>query len=642
MILAGIGTDVPVDAIVSIASACLVTTLIALALGRFGRHRAGDDTIDERTRILHQIASQEPLDRVLEAVARFVKRETGLACAVFLAEEHSSGRRLYPIVSIGIAAHEAMRCGGDHIGEDSGCCGVAAWRCSLEHGTGGEVGWACAAVGFRNSHGEPIGCIGVFAANQPSSSVLRPGQEQRLELGPGSTHALESAAELVSIAMSGAHGDASAHAIVRDLEARNAELEKLRMVAEAARSNAEAAVRVKGEFLANMSHEIRTPMTAILGFADVLSTPGLSDDERSAHIDSIRRAGAHLLTLINDILDLSKIEAGKMAIEQIDASPLQILADAVGMLRDRAEAKGVSIVTRCDGGIPLQIKSDPTRIRQILINLIGNAIKFTDRGVVTVRVSMATFAGEANAGVEPQLVFEVSDTGIGIDSETLGRLFTPFMQADGSLTRRFGGTGLGLAICKRLCELLGGTISAESVVGEGSSFRVVLPTGSLEGVPMVSGLDTIAARNTSQAVLVSDGVPLTGRILVADDSVDNQRLMSFHLKRAGAAVDIAVNGREAVRRALESLTDRRGSYDLILMDMQMPELDGYQATAALRARGWDRPIVALTAHAANGERERCLASGCDDFQSKPVTRDALLRTCSHWIARSNGSGRLAA
>jgi CheY-like chemotaxis protein len=228
-------------------------------------------------------------------------------------------------------------------------------------------------------------------------------------------------------------------------------------------------------------------------------------------------------------------------------------------------------------------------------------------------------------------MFEVTDTGIGIAPDAIPNLFSAFTQADDSMTRRYGGTGLGLAICRRLCEMLGGSISVESSPGKGSSFRCVVPTGPLNDVPMVAGLEALAGRH---AVQPSGPATLKGRILVADDSVDNQRLIAFHLKRAGADVDVAVNGREAVRKALESLNDRRGAFDLILMDMQMPELDGYQATAALRARGWDAPIVALTANGAENERERCLASGCDDFESKPVSRDDLLDACKRWLERS--------
>ncbi len=413
------------------------------------------------------------------------------------------------------------------------------------------------------------------------------------------------------------------HTLVADLESRNAELEQAHTEADEARRTAEDAVRVKGEFLANMSHELRTPMTAILGFADVLQNGGASEAERTDYIRTIQRSGEHLLALINDILDFSKIEAGRMTVETVTTSPLHVLSDAVAMLRDRAESKGVRLETSCEGPVPVSIRSDPTRLRQILINLIGNAIKFTDVGSVSVRVKLLGTADSQR----PQLCFEVLDTGIGIAPDVRARLFQPFMQADGSMTRRFGGTGLGLAICRRLSNLLGGDVSVESDLGRGSTFRVTLDTGSLKGVPVVSGLDALAARKATSSV-----AKLSGRVLLADDGPDNQRLIAFHLRHVGLDVEVVSNGLAAVEQVLRA---ERGSrpFALVLMDMQMPEMDGYQATATLRARGWRGAIVALTAQSTPGDRERSIAAGCDDFATKPIDRDLLIDSCRSWLQR---------
>ena len=574
--------------------------------------RAADRMRDERTRILHQIAAGEPLNATLEAIASFAARRTNAACAILMRDSGGEASTLRPLATHGIDPNDAVRYG---LPCQAAIAGMTFETTGPLREGRPDIATPCAALGLCDGRGEPVGCIAIYgpAAGEPSVGV---------------SEVLATAADLIAIAVVRTRTDAATQSLIDDLAARNGELERLHAEAEQAKARAESAASVKGEFLANMSHELRTPMTAILGFADVLDHNGLSDSERAEHVESIRRAGEHLLTLINDVLDLSKIEAGKMAIEETDVSPIQIMSDAIGMLRGRARAKNIALVTRCDGAIPVRIRSDPTRLRQILINLVGNAVKFTERGEVCVRIGMATAPTDPN----PKLMLEVIDTGIGIAADALPRLFRPFSQADGSMSRRYGGTGLGLAICRRLSEMLGGGISVESEPGKGSSFRVTIATGPITDVPMVSGLDAIAARRGADDGHGATGV-LRGRILVADDSVDNQRLIAFHLKRAGADVDIAVNGREAVRRALESQGDRRGPYQLILMDMQMPELDGYQATAALRNRGWSGPIVALTANGAEHGRERCLAAGCDDYQAKPAQRDDLVETCRRWLER---------
>ncbi len=372
---------------------------------------------------------------------------------------------------------------------------------------------------------------------------------------------------------------------------------------------AEAAARTKSEFLAHMSHEIRTPLTAMMGYADLLldSSPGAGDSERS-HLRTIRSNGEHLLAIINDILDISKAEAGCMQIEQIRFSLEELLLDVVALVRAQALAKGLQLQVSSRTGIPAQIESDPTRLLQILVNLIGNALKFTEQGSVEVEV--------AYEAATSQLAIRVHDTGIGIAPEQLPQLFQPFSQADSSTTRRFGGTGLGLVISQRLAQMLGGHIEVESELGQGSCFTLHL---------RVRGSDEQLERvlpHSGDAPLPS----LAGvRILLAEDGRDNQRLISLILQRAGAHTEIANDGQEAVHQALSPRP-----YDVILMDMQMPVLDGYEATRRIRNAGCQTPIIAVTAHALEEDRQRCIEAGCDDFVTKPIRRSLLLETIVRW------------
>ncbi len=388
---------------------------------------------------------------------------------------------------------------------------------------------------------------------------------------------------------------------------------------EIARAEAEAANRAKSEFLANMSHEIRTPMTAILGYADLLIDEGQGPLDRLECIQTIRRNGAHLLALINDILDLSKIEANRMSVERIAFSPAEVISDVESLMRLRAAAKGLLFEVECATPIPHTIHSDPTKFRQILLNLAGNAVKFTDAGGVRL---IARLVGRENED-DGLLSVEVVDTGIGIRPDQLDRLFASFTQADTSMARRFGGTGLGLAISQRLARMLGGDISVRSTPGEGSSFTATIATGPLRQVRLVQSASAPRALASTSPGNEAQAPRLDGlRLLLAEDGPDNQRLIAFHLRKAGAEVVIAGNGRIAVERAFESLRDH--PFDVVLMDMQMPELDGYAATRYLRAHAYARPIIALTAHAMAGDRERCLAAGCDDYTTKPIDRVELL------------------
>jgi len=396
---------------------------------------------------------------------------------------------------------------------------------------------------------------------------------------------------------------------------------------ETARRQADHANVAKSEFLANMSHEIRTPMTAILGFAENLLDPDQPESERISAIHTIRRNGEYLLGLINDILDLSKIEAGKMTVEQVACHPCRIIAEVASLVRVRADAKGLPFHFEYNGPIPQTIHCDPTRLRQILINLTSNAIKFTEQG----SVRLVTELIERNG--EPQLQFDVIDTGIGLTEAQIGRLFKPFGQADGSTTRTFGGTGLGLAISRRFAKMLGGDVTvAATEVGVGSTFRATVNTGSLSGVSMLDDpmSATVLAEDTT-AVAQDIQTNLAGlRILLAEDGPDNQRLISFVLKKAGAEVSVVENGKLALDAA-SAARDRGKPFDVILMDMQMPVMDGYEATGCLRLQGYRRPIIALTAHTMAGDREKCIAAGCDDYASKPIDRAALLTQVSKLV-----------
>jgi len=377
----------------------------------------------------------------------------------------------------------------------------------------------------------------------------------------------------------------------------------------AATASAEGANRAKSAFLANMSHEIRTPMTSIMGFADSLLESDQTPEERREALQTIRRSARHLLDLINDILDISRIEAGRMTIEQIPVDIAQIAADVASLMRPVAIAKKIDLQLTFGEQVPKTVLTDPLRVKQLLVNLVSNAVKFTDQGHVRVHVSSET--RDDNCFVN----FAVTDTGVGLTPQQLARLFQPFTQADESMTRRYGGTGLGLAISKRLAELLGGELSVESLPGVGSAFRFSVHGGPVAELQMVQQLNESSLSTTDRADYL---VRLRGRILLAEDGLDNQKLLSQILRKAGAEVVVAENG----RAALEAMI--REEFHIVVMDMQMPEMDGYTATRQLRSMGFHLPIIALTAHAMSGDRQKCLDAGCSDYLTKPIAKSALL------------------
>ena len=384
---------------------------------------------------------------------------------------------------------------------------------------------------------------------------------------------------------------------------------RVEMELKQAKAAAESASRTKSEFLASMSHEIRTPMNAIMGIADLLAKTALSA-EQDKYVQIFRRAGDNLLNLINDILDLSKVEASQLELEQTGFSLNDLLEKVIEMVALRAQEKGLALVCEIAPNVPTDLVGDPTRLRQVLLNLLGNAIKFTESGEVSLRVTP-----DAGSSIPTAFQFKVSDTGIGIQDEILGRVFERFTQADSSTTRRFGGSGLGLTISKRLVELMGGRIWAESEVGKGSVFSFVVPFELRVG----------AALRTVMPVERGPELPLPAlRILLAEDSADNCTITLAYLEDTPYRVDIAETGAIACEKF------KSENYDLVLMDRQMPVMDGLTATRAIRA--WEQansrpptPIIALTASALKGDREMCLAAGCTAFLTKPIKQEVLLQ-----------------
>ncbi len=396
---------------------------------------------------------------------------------------------------------------------------------------------------------------------------------------------------------------------------------QLRSAAEGANLMAREAIKAehsKSQFLANMSHEIRTPMNAIVGFSQVLADEKLTL-QQNEFVEIIKDSAENLLQLIDDILDLSKIEAGKTYIDIADCPLGKLLNRVESVVRLEAEDKGLEFRVARSASLPRIIRTDSVRLRQCLANLTNNAVKFTEKGHVYVNVSLERDNDSSFVR------FDIEDTGVGIPADRQQAIFESFVQGDGSTTRRFGGTGLGLAITKRLTELLGGSLSLTSEEGKGSVFTLIIPAG----VDASSYSDVLCptpdAREDQEPRIENREVQFSGRILIAEDIMTNRKLLAMLLQNMGFETLIAEDGQQAIDIALE------GPVDLILMDMQMPNLNGYEATRMLRKKGFKAPIVAVTAHAMSGDDKKCIEAGCDDYLSKPIDREKLLEKLHRYV-----------
>ena len=402
-----------------------------------------------------------------------------------------------------------------------------------------------------------------------------------------------------------------------DLTVANEQLEasivQVRQLAE----KAVKADQAKSEFLANMSHEIRTPMNAIIGFSDILADEKLTD-EQADYVNTVRDSGKHLLELINDILDFSKIEAGKLDIEMTEHPLKNILARVESMMNPAAAEKDLQFEIIQNGNLPAIIRTDPDRLQQCLINLVNNALKFTERGHVYMKLS------PEDHNDQPYIRFDVEDTGIGVPADKQEEILRSFTQADGSTTREHGGTGLGLTITKQLAELLGGQLTLTSEENKGSVFSLIIPTGVDAAEQPALDINNIADHVYDKREK-TELFKFSGRVLVAEDVKTNQMLITFLLNRMGLEVTIAEDGNQAAEKALA------GAFDLIFMDMQMPNMNGYEATRTLRKSGLTTPIVALTANAMKEDDEKCKEAGCNDYLAKPIDREALFEKIRDYL-----------
>jgi signal transduction histidine kinase/DNA-binding NarL/FixJ family response regulator/HPt (histidine-containing phosphotransfer) domain-containing protein len=472
---------------------------------------------------------------------------------------------------------------------------------SLRVSEGHYVSWADAAI-----EGGPVGRVAVVV----SAARLKAGDELKRKIlfsaGAGGAVAFLFALLFVNFYIG---------PIIRVTEVAFARLEKTT-------AKALEAARLKSEFLANMSHEIRTPMNGVLGMIELLSRTAL-DDKQRRYLGTLQASAGGLMTVLNDILDFSKIEAGKMELREENCRVRALVDEVTELFAARAELRGVQLEAVVEADVPSQVEADTDRVRQVLSNLVGNAVKFTESGTITVRAAVEEYKGQLL-----QLRFEVKDSGVGIEPALQGKLFEAFSQVDGSLTRKHGGTGLGLAICKQLVALMKGRIGVTSELGKGSTFWFVLPLRRLEST---ASLELPANSSAKPFAPPPSKNSRTNKILVAEDNPINQEVMREVLSELGYEAFIVENGVQALQ-ALE-----REAYPLVLMDCQMPELDGYGAAREVRRRETDArriPLIAVTAHAFEGEREKAIAAGMDDYVTKPIDASLLSEVIQRWWPKS--------
>jgi signal transduction histidine kinase len=475
---------------------------------------------------------------------------------------------------------------------------------------------------FNTAPDVPIVVLTGLDDENAGLEAIRSGAEDYLVKGDGLEYTLIRA---IRYAIERKRAKTSLIKAKQELEQINTKLVEATAKANELAAEAEKANTAKTQFLANMSHEIRTPMNAIIGFSEVLEEELLAGQQKE-YVKMILDSSRHLLELINDILDFSKIEAGRMKVENVECDIRALLGNIESLMNPSARQKQLEFKISCDENVPAAIATDPAKLRQCVINLVSNAIKFTEQGYVKL------VARQMTKDNKPFIEFEITDTGIGIPADKLDILFKSFSQADGSMTRKYGGTGLGLAITRQLANLMGGDISVESEAGKGSIFRLSIPANTTTGNQQherESSANERIIEGEHQGGQNNSQPEFSGRVLVADDSPTNQVLIKLLLEKLGFVVTVAQNGLEVIEAV------KNQQFELIFMDMQMPEMNGYTATKRLRSLEVKTPIIAMTANIDEEDKSRCLQAGCDDYVSKPIDRAYLVKVISNHLGAAS-------